>query len=544
MKKLRGRFLLLLAVTVVSCILALPSFPSVYQALPDGLKNFFNHQGLSLGLDLQGGIHLVLEVEEERAVEIAVDRSRKAIEDLLAEKSIEVKAVSREGAHAISIDLENESDVEEVQSLVNESFPNFLSQKNSGGRLEYALSDDDVQRIKTSAINQALETIRNRIDQFGVAEPLIQRLGLNQIAIQLPGVQDPQRAKDLIQKTALLEFKMLHESKVALDLPPQVERGQEEKIRAEFSEKVPEGAEILFETVESEVDDSTYRIPYLVNKDAALVGDLLQDARVTIGEFNEPTVGVTFDSKGAQEFDLVTAANVGKRMAIVLDGKVYSAPTINERISGGRAVISGTFTTEEANDLAVVLRAGALPAPLKTLQDLTVGPSLGQDSIEKGLRTTLIAGCLVLIFMVVYYRFSGLIANMALALNLIGLLGALSGLNATLTLPGIAGIILTIGMGVDSNVLIFERIREELRAGRPVRLAVDAGFEKAFLTIVDAHVTTLITGLALFLFGTGPIKGFAVTLCLGIGINLFTAFVGTKVVFDFLNRRKLETLSI
>ena len=544
MKKLRGRFLLLLTVTVVSCLLALPSIPGLYQALPDGVKSVLSHQGLSLGLDLQGGIHLVLEVEEERAVEIAVDRFRKAMEDLLAEKSIAVDKVSREGSHGLSIDLQNESDADEVQALVNDSFPSFVSQKNSGTRLEYELSSDDVERIKTSAINQALETIRNRIDQFGVAEPLIQRLGLNQIAIQLPGIQDPQRAKDLIQKTALLEFKMLHESKVALDLPGQVERGQEENVRQEFAGKVPEGAEILFETVEEALDGSKYSIPYLVKKDADLIGDLLQDARVSIGDFNEPNVSVTFDSKGAREFDLVTAANVGKRMAIVLDGKVYSAPTINERISGGRAVISGTFTTDEANDLAVVLRAGALPAPLKTLQDLTVGPSLGKDSIEKGLRTTLIAGSLVLIFMIVYYRLSGLIANMALALNLIGLLGALSGLNATLTLPGIAGIILTMGMGVDSNVLIFERIREELRAGRPVRLAVDAGFEKAFLTIVDAHVTTLITGLALFLFGTGPIKGFAVTLCLGIGINLFTAFVGTKVVFDFLNRRKLETLSI
>jgi preprotein translocase subunit SecD len=544
MKKLRGRFLLLLVVTVVSCILALPSFPGLYQSLPDGVKTILSHRGLSLGLDLQGGIHLVLEVEEERAVEIAVDRLRKSMEDLLAEKAIAVDGLNREGSNRISIDLQNESDAEEVQTLLSDAFPNFVLQENSGTRLEYELSSDDVQRIKTSAINQALETIRNRIDQFGVAEPLIQRLGLNQIAIQLPGVQDPQRAKDLIQKTALLEFKMLYESKVALDLPPQVERGQEEKVRQDFEGKVPEGAEILFETVEESLDGRKYSIPYLVKKDAALIGDLLQDARVSIGEFNDPIVGVTFDSKGAQEFDVVTAANVGKRMAIVLDGKVYSAPTINERISGGRAVISGTFTTDEANDLAVVLRAGALPAPLKTLQDLTVGPSLGKDSIEKGLRTTMIAGALVLIFMIVYYRLSGLIANVALALNLIGLLGALSGLNATLTLPGIAGIILTMGMGVDSNVLIFERIREELRLGRPVRLAVDAGFEKAFLTIVDAHVTTLITGLALFLFGTGPIKGFAVTLCLGIGINLFTAFVGTKVVFDFLNRRKLETLSI
>jgi len=544
MKKLRGRFLLLLAVTVVSCILALPSFPGLYQSLPDGVKHILSHRGLSLGLDLQGGIHMVLEVEEDRAVEIAVDRSRKALEDLLAEKALAVDGVNREGLNRLTIDVQKDSDVAEVQALLDEAFPSFVSEKSSGTRLEYELRPEDAERIKTSAINQALETIRNRIDQFGVAEPLIQRLGLNQIAIQLPGVQDPQRAKDLIQKTALLEFKMLDESKVALDFPPQVEKGQEEKLRQEFSGKIPEGSEILFESVEEELDGSNYSIPYLVKKDAALIGDLLQDARVTIGDFNEPIVGVTFDSKGAQEFDLVTAANVGKRMAIVLDGKVYSAPRINERISGGRAVISGTFTTNEANDLAVVLRAGALPAPLKTLQDLTVGPSLGKDSIDKGLRTTVIAGALVLIFMIVYYRLSGLIANMALALNLIGLLGALSGLNATLTLPGIAGIILTIGMGVDSNVLIFERIREELRQGSPVRLAVNAGFEKAFLTIVDAHVTTLITGLALFLFGTGPIKGFAVTLCLGIGINLFTAFVGTKVVFDFMNRRKLETLSI
>jgi preprotein translocase subunit SecD len=323
-----------------------------------------------------------------------------------------------------------------------------------------------------------------------------------------------------------------------------VEKGQEDKVRKDLEGKVPEGSEILFESAVSEPDSRGYSIPYLVKKDAVLTGDVLQDARVTIGDFNEPIVSITFDSKGAREFDLLTAANIGKRMAVVLDGKVYSAPVIRDRISGGRAVIEGTFTTAEANDLAVVLRAGALPAPLKTLQDLTVGPSLGQDSIDKGLRTTIIAGTLVLIFMIVYYRLSGLIANMAVFLNLICLLGALSGLNATLTLPGIAGIILTIGIGVDSNVLIFERIREELRQGRPVRLAVDSGYDKAFLTIVDSHVTTLITGLALFLFGTGPIKGFAVTLCLGIAINLFTALVGTKIVFDFLNRRKLDSLSI
>jgi preprotein translocase subunit SecD len=266
---------------------------------------------------------------------------------------------------------------------------------------------------------------------------------------------------------------------------------------------------------------------------------------VAIGQFNEPYVLVTFDAKGAREFDRITGDNVKKRMAIVLDNTVYSAPVINERISGGRAQITGTFTTQEANDLAIVLRAGALPAPLKIIQDLTVGPSLGQDSIEKGIRATLIAGAMVVLFMVIYYKLSGAIADLALVLNLICLMGALAALNATLTLPGIAGIILTIGMGVDSNVLIFERIREELRQGKPVRLAVDSGYDKALLTIVDSHVTTLITGLVLFLFGTGPIKGFAVTLCLGIGINLFTALVGTKVVFDWMNqRRKVATLSI
>lgn len=544
MKKLRGRLFLLFVVTVVSVILALPSFPGLFQSLPDGVKRVLSHRGLSLGLDLQGGIHLVLEVEEERAVEIAVDRIRKAVEDLLKDKAIMVEGVRREESNLIVITLQQEADGEKIRTLLDEAFPNFESQNPSGTRLVYELRSTEVDRIKTSAINQALETLRNRIDEFGVAEPLIQRLGLNQIAIQLPGVKDPQRAKDLIQETALLEFKLLEESKSALDLPPQVEKGQEDAVRKTVEDTIPEGAEVLFETAISEPDGRAYSIPYLVKKDAVLTGDVLQDARVTIGDFNEPIVSITFDSKGAREFDELTAANIGKRMAVVLDGKVYSAPVIRDRISGGRAIIEGTFTTAEANDLAVVLRAGALPAPLKTLQDLTVGPSLGQDSIEKGLRTTIIAGTLVLIFMIVYYRLSGLIANMAVFLNLICLLGALSGLNATLTLPGIAGIILTIGMGVDSNVLIFERIREELRQGRPVRLAVDSGYNKAFLTIVDSHVTTLITGLALFLFGTGPIKGFAVTLCLGIAINLFTALVGTKVVFDFLNRRKLDSLSI
>ena len=545
MKKIRARLILLVTVTLISVILSIPSFPSIYEPLPGWVKQVLSDRGLTLGLDLQGGIHLVLEVEEDRAVEIAVDRSKKALEELFAEKEIVTDGVSREGSTKLVIALsDGEEKNDEIVNIVDESFPSYEVEDSSDTQLVYELRGTEVDRIKNSAINQALETIRNRIDQFGVAEPLIQRLGRNQIAIQLPGIKDPQRAKALIQETALLEFKMLDESKVALEFPAQVEKGEEDKVRKEFEERIPKDSEILFGQTKATEGGQVYLIPYLVKKEAALTGDVLQDARVTIGDFNEPIPALTFDSKGAREFDRLTQASIGKRMAIVLDGKVYSAPSINERIPSGRAVITGFFTTEEANDLVIVLRAGALPAPLRTLQDLTVGPSLGQDSIEKGIRTTLIAGILVLIFMMVYYRLSGVIANFALALNLICLLGALSGLNATLTLPGIAGIILTIGMGVDSNVLIFERIREELRQGRPVRLAVDGGYDKALLTIVDSHVTTLITGFALFLFGTGPIKGFAVTLCLGIGINLFTALVGTKVVFDTFNRRKLERLSI
>ncbi len=545
MKKVQARLLLVLVLTVLSVYLSIPSWPGIHDSLPDNFKWIIPPRGVSLGLDLQGGIHMVLEVEEDRAVEIAVDRSARAMQDLLAEKDIEANMVSREEGVKITIELAGADKIDEAADLIRESYPSYSQVSKDGQVLVYELNSDDIERIKNGAINQALETIRNRIDEFGVTEPLLQRQGRTQIVIQLPGVKDPKRAKELIQSTAILEFKMVDEDNgPRLALPVQVEIAQEDAIRVQFASKVPEGSEILFEPIASDEGRPVYSRPWLVFADAALTGDVLQDARVSIGDFSEPLVSVTFDSKGAEEFDRITGANVGRRMGIVLDGTVYSAPNINERIRGGRAQITGAFTTDEANDLAIVLRAGALPAPMKTLQDLTVGPSLGRDSIEKGLKTTVIAGLFVLLFMMVYYRLSGVVANAAVGLNLICLFGALSGLNATLTLPGIAGIILTIGMGVDSNVLIFERIREELRQGRPIRLAVDAGYDKAFLTIVDSHVTTLITGMALFVFGSGPIKGFAVTLCLGIGINLFTAFIGTKVVFDLVNRKKIDSLSI
>ncbi len=547
MKKVGGRLTLLLLVILVSAVWFIPSYQPLYQALPGWVKAVLPNKGITLGLDLQGGIHMVMEVDEDRAVEIAVERSVTSLQDLLVDKKLPAESVKRTGPEQITIQFQNADLKVSIQKLIDD-FPTFVEKEGAGSAnsLVWELREAEVKRIKDSAINQALETIRNRIDQFGVAEPVVQRQGLKQIVVQLPGVKEPKRAKDLIKETALLEFKMLDEdNQMKLELPARVPKEKEADVLKQAEGKLPEGDQILFERSIDKDTGREYRIPFLVKKRVMLTGDVLSDARVAIGQFNDPYVSITFDAKGGREFERITGDNVKKRMAVVLDNTIYSAPVIQERITGGRAQITGTFSTQEANDLAIVLRAGALPAPLKIIQDLTVGPSLGQDSIEKGVRATLIAGAMVVAFMIVYYRLSGMVADFALVLNLICLMGALSALTATLTLPGIAGIVLTIGMGVDSNVLIFERIREELRGGKAVRMAIDAGYDKALLTIIDSHVTTLITGVALFLFGTGPIKGFAVTLCLGIAINLFTALVGTKVIFDIVNQRqKVEQLSI
>jgi preprotein translocase subunit SecD len=547
MKKVSGRLTLLALVVVMSVVAFLPSYPPLYQAMPGWWKSVMPNKGITLGLDLQGGIHLVMEVDEDRAVEIAVDRSVASLQDLLVDKKIPVESVMRTGPTQVTIQFQNGELKAQIQKMIDD-YPTFSETESAGSanRLVWELREVEAKRIKDSAINQALETIRNRIDQFGVTEPIVQRQGLKQIVVQLPGVKEPKRARDLIKETALLEFKMLDEDNQSkLDLPARIPKDKEEEVRTQAEAKLPAGDQILFERAVDKDTGREYRIPYLVKKRVMLTGDVLSDARVSIGQFNDPYVSIEFDGKGGREFERITADNIKKRMAIVLDNTIYSAPVIQDRITGGRAQITGTFSMQEANDLAIVLRAGALPAPLKIIQDLTVGPSLGKDSIEKGVQATLFAGAMVVVFMIVYYRMSGVIADFALALNLLCLIGALSALNATLTLPGIAGIVLTIGMGVDSNVLIFERIREELRSGKAVRLAVDGGYDKALLTIVDSHVTTLITGVALFLFGTGPIKGFAVTLCLGIGINLFTALIGTKVIFDLMNQRhKVEQLSI
>ncbi|TAK09456.1 MAG: protein translocase subunit SecD [Candidatus Manganitrophaceae bacterium] len=542
-KGIRGRVIFILLTVFASILFFLPSTP-VYSKLPSWWGKVFPSKGITLGLDLQGGMHLVLEVQGEKAVDNTVERTVAALKGALESKNLALQSIRREGRDILlSFAPENK---EAVSKLVEEQYPNFMTKQSGPGEMVLTLRDAEVKRILESSTSQALETIRNRIDQFGVAEPLIQRQGANQILVQLPGVKEPDRAIALIGRTALLEFKLVDdESPIARQLPSQIEADQEAVILQEYQGKIPPDDQILFERDMNKETNKVTKRPFVVKRQAALAGDLLSDARVSMGQFNEPYVAITFDPVGAKLFEKVTEENRRHRLAIVLDNTVYSAPVIQEKIAGGRAQISGSFTVQQANDLAIVLRAGSLPAPVTIIQNVTVGPSLGQDSIENGLKAGVIGTLLVVVFMIFYYRFSGLVADFTLVLNVVLLIGALAAMNATLTLPGIAGIILTVGMAVDSNVLIFERIREELRAGKPVRLAVNAGYDKAFLTIVDSHVTTLITAFVLFMFGTGPIKGFAVTLSLGVIINLFTSLVGTKVVYDvMISRRKMERLSI
>jgi len=528
-KSLKIRFILVGLFLVISIIYCLPN---VFE--PKGnLKKYLPSDKIHLGLDLKGGMHLLLELDMAKMMQNLSERKFTALKDAMIRDGVRFLALDMKG-NTVSVAVKAEQK-EKLYNLVGKEFPDIKAgtTKTEGDTffVDFVFSDKELTSLKDNAVRQALETIRNRIDQFGVSEPVIVKQGENQILVQLPGIEDPQRALDLIGRTAQLEFKLVDEDNAG---------------RAS-SGSVPDGDELLMMRTKNRETGIATTTPILLKKQALLTGELLTDAKVSIGgEFrNEPYVGIEFNSEGARIFDKITAENVGKRLAIVLDNTVYSAPVVKERISGGRASITGGFTMEEAKDLAIVLRAGALPAPVKVVQNITIGPTLGQDSIRKGIRATILGALLIVIFMIVYYRGCGVIANIALFLNLIYLLGAFSALKATMTLPGIAGIALTIGMGVDSNVLIFERIREELRLGKTVRAAVDAGYSKAWVAIFDSHVTTLITACVLFVFGTGPIKGFAVTLIIGMVINLFTAVFGSKAIFDWiLQKFKPRTLSI
>ena len=525
MKNLSWRSVSVIVVIIVSVVYILPTIdPSLWP-----------HKKINLGLDLQGGMHLALEVDTEKAVESTVERITQEMRSLFKKEHIRHVSLNRIDGRRISIELQGQENIDKFEKLLDKEFKNLRilsrSTHNDIFTMTLDLPDKESNQIKKLATEQALETIRNRIDQFGVSEPDIRQQGENRILIQLPGIKDTKRAKDLIGRTALLEFKLVDET---------------HDLHSALQGNVPPGSEVLYGIKEDPETRRVIKTPYLIKKQTLLTGAQLTDARVQIdSQYNEPYVSITFDKKGGRDFERITEANVKKRLAIVLDNKVYSAPVIQEKISGGQARITGHFTTEEARDLAIALRAGALPAPVNILEERTVGPSLGTDSIRKGLISMCVGGILVIVFMIIYYRGSGVIADVALILNIIMIAGGLAGFQATLTLPGIAGIILTIGMAVDANVLIFERIREEMNIGKTPRAAVDAGYDRATLTILDANVTTLIAALVLFQFGTGPVKGFAVTLSLGVLSSLFTALILSRLIFDyFLLKLKSKRLSI
>ena len=449
------------------------------------------------------------------------------------------------------------------------------------------------QQEAQDAVAQAQEVIRNRVDQFGVAEPTIQRQGDNRIIIELPGVQDVQRAKDLVGQTALLEFQLLEPSedrtrliqRIDQVLAPEEEEEEEDLLLSstaksaplssmlnlagedltvsgrdlqrvkhllntpEAQELIPADVEFIFSSKPAGAEGNEFYFLYLVRKKPEMTGHMIQDAFVSIGQvveyMGQPIVNFSTTDEGVRLFSRITGSHIGERMAIVLDESVYSAPVIQSKISEGRGIITGSGTQEEAKDLAIVLRAGALPAEVEIIEDRTVGPSLGRDSIEQGKTAAIYSMVLIAIFMVLYYRAVGLIADFALLLNMLFIMAVLAGFHATLTLPGIAGIILTIGMAVDANVLIFERIREELRSGKTIRAAIDSGFGHALSAIIDANVTTFLVGIVLYQFGTGPIRGFALTLCIGIISSLFTAFFVTRTIFDLITRKSEQsTLSI
>jgi preprotein translocase subunit SecD len=534
-RRIKGRVILLAIATLVTGYYLLPSVAPV-----GGLPSLFpgvlpRAERMNLGLDLQGGMHLVLEVQVEKAVGNATERLMGEVRRLLEADKIGIAALTQSDATTILLQTAKPEEREAALKSLRELAVLDKVPGATPAELRLTLHAREAARIRELAVRQSLETIRNRVDQFGVTEPHIVPEGDQRIVVQLPGIKDPQRAINLIGKTALLELKAV-DSTVN---PAEAEQG-----KVQLSPDL----QLLYLR---EVDESSGRTqvigkrPIVVQRRPVITGASLTSAEVRPDDQGGWLVAFSLDSEGGRIFGDFTGANIGRQLAIVLDDTVYSAPVIRSKIGEGRGQIEGNFTADTARDLAIVLRAGALPAPVNIISNLTVGPSLGQDSIQAGVRAAVLAAVLVVLLMAMYYRASGLIADAALILNLIMLTGLLAAMRATLTLPGIAGIALGVGMAVDSNVLILERIREELKLGKTVRSAIDAGYDKAFFSIMDSHVTTLITAVALFLFGTGPIKGFAVTLSLGVALNLFSALIGTRVVYDYMTTRwDLKRLSI
>jgi preprotein translocase subunit SecD len=497
----------------------------------------FDRQGrpgkIRLGLDLQGGMHLVLQVVIDDALKATVDDGVDTTRDQARRKAITVASVSRASSTSFAVEGVEPARVKDLRDVLRDFFREGWEIREPGeGRFLVEMSDLLRRRIKEQTVAEAIKTLERRVNQLGVAEPVIAAHGANgdQILVQLPGVSDPEQAKRVLKKLAQLSLKLVE------DQAP----SQETLLQA-FQGKVPDHLEV----VQGQGDTPGAPVFYLVRKEAVITGRDLKSARAGIDpQTNAPDVQFSLNPTGADKFKRATGANIGRRLAIILDGSVSSAPTIEGQISN-EGVIRGRFSAQEADELSKVLRAGALPASLITLQELTVGASLGKDSIRSGVTASAAGMAFITLFMIFYYRLSGLNAVVALLANLVILLGAMAYSAATLTLPGIAGVILTVGVGVDTNVLVFERIREELRNGKTVRVAVQNGFERVWITILDTHATALIAAAFLFQFGTGPIKGFAVTLVIGLIANVFASYFVSKFLFEWvLGKRQVATLSI
>jgi preprotein translocase subunit SecD len=528
----RWKALAIIITALVVCLCAVPNFFPEAQ-----VKTWpaWAQRRLVLGLDLQGGSYLLLEVDANYVKKQKLDQIRGDAQKVLRESRIQYTGLAVRN-DAVEVRITKDSDLPTALSKLRElSQPlgGLLGSNGQrsmevadagGGLIKFTVPQAAITELLRRTIEQSIQIVERRVNELGTVEPVIQRQGTDRILVQVPGLQDPTRLKELLGKTAKMEFRMVDTSVS----PDQAQQG-----------RVPPDSELL-------MSQSSPKVPYVVKKQVLVSGGELTDAQPGFDQrTGEPIVSFKFNTAGARKFAQATSENVGLPFAIVLDNEVISAPVIREPITGGQGQISGSFTEHSANDLAVLLRAGALPAPLTVVEERTVGPGLGQDSIEKGELAAYVGSILVIVFMLVTYRLFGVFANVAVAINVAMIFGLLSLLNATLTLPGIAGIVLTVGIAVDSNVLIYERIREELRGGRNAISAIDAGFKRALATILDSNITTFIAAAVLFYIGTGPVRGFAVTLGIGIITTVFTAFTMTRlIVATWVRWKRPQTVPI
>ncbi len=516
----------------LSAILLTPTFMG--DSLPPWWGKVFSSRGVSLGLDLKGGIFLLLGVESEESIRQEMDFAKQSLLSELKEDRILVKNSSVSGK-ALTIGLFPGADVEKALSIAVERFGQRMNVNSDGLFLTLSIKSSYLSELKRNSLEQVKQIIENRVKDFGLVEPSIQNSGSDRILVQVPGAskKDRERIVNLIKKTAVLEFKIVHGAGASHD-----------NLLAEIEVETETEADEKGFSIHTGATGNENEKFFLTEKIASVTGEYLSDARISFDNYGEPAVAFTFRGDGATKFGELTEQNIGERLAIVLDGVVKSAPTIQDRITY-QGTITGEFTTEQANDLALVLRSGSLPVPVRVEQERTVGPSLGQDSIERGRLSMVVGGILVLVFMIFFYRLQGVLANAALLLNILFIMGFLSAFGITLTLPGIAGLVLTLGMAVDGNIIIFERIKEELAVGKTAVQSIETGYARSVWTILDANVTTLLTALILFWLGSGPVKGFAATLSVGIVSTVFSNLIVTRVFTSMVYRdKKLTEVSI